>query len=193
MTKKIILLLSIISPFIAYYLYTSLTKLNKKKYPIKILSLISICLFLASLGYLRFSENYSPNLTKPNISLKAFDVLVIQLNSLQRNNIPYNDAGIEQVWKFAHPDNKKITGPLEKFKEMIYSKNYKMLINHENSEITILSENSNTSVFKVFILSNDKKKYSYIWHIQKVEQQGDLMGCWMTTIVSTPEYLGEVI
>ena len=44
---------------------------------------------------------------------------------------------------------------------MIYSKNYEMLINHEESEITILSENSNTSVYKVYILSNDKKKYSY--------------------------------
>ena len=35
--------------------------------------------------------------------------MTIQLNSLQRNNIPFKDAGIEQVWKFAHPDNKKIT------------------------------------------------------------------------------------
>jgi len=193
MTKKIILLLSIAGPFIIYYLYVSLSKLNKKKYPIKILSLISAALIFASLGYLRFNENISPNLTKPNITLKAFDVLTIQLNSLKRNNVPYKDAGIEQVWEFAHPSNKKITGPLEKFKEMIYSKNYKMLIDHENSEITILSENSNTSVYKVYILSNDKKKYSYIWHVEKVQQQGDLMNCWMTTIVSGPDYLGNVI
>jgi hypothetical protein len=193
MIKKIILLLSIVSPFAVYYFYTSIAKLNKKKFPIKTLSLISIALVFVSLGYLRFSENYSPKLTKPNITLKPFDVLVIQLNSLQRNNIPYADAGIEQVWKFAHPENKKITGPLEKFKEMIYSKNYKMLINHENSEITILNENSNTSVYQVYILSSDKKKYSFIWHIKKVNQQGDLLNCWMTTIVSSPEYLGEVI
>ena len=193
MTKKIILLLSIAGPFITYYIYASLVKINKKKYPIKTLSLVTISLIIASLGYLRFSENYSPNLAEPNAALKPFDVLVIQLNSLKRNNIPYNDAGIEQVWKFAHPDKKKITGPLEKFKEMIYSKNYRMLISHENSEITILSENANTSVYKVFILSNDKKRYSYIWHVKKVEREGELMGCWMTTIVSTPEYLGEVI
>jgi len=193
MTKKIILLLSIVSPFISYYFYINLTKLNKKKYPIKTLSLISVALVFASLGYLRFSENYSPNLAKPNINLKPFDVLVIQLNSLQRNNIPYKDAGIEQVWEFSHPDNKKITGPLKKFKEMIYSKNYKMLINHENSEITILSDKSDASVYKVFILSSDKKKYSYIWHVKKVQQEGELMNCWMTTIVSSPEYLGDVI
>jgi hypothetical protein len=194
-TKKIILLLSIVAPFITYYFYVSLAELNKKKYPIKTLSLISISLVFASLGYLRFNDNYSPNLIliKANITLKPFDVLVIQLNSLQRNNIPYKDAGIEQVWEFAHPNNKKTTGPLQIFKKMIYSKSYKMLIEHENNEITILSENANTLIYKVYILSSDKKKYSYIWQLEKVQQQGDLMNCWMTTSVSSPDYLGDVI
>ena len=193
MTKKIILLLSIVGPFIAYFFYTQLARLGKKKYPIKILSIISAILLIVSLGSLRFYDNYSPNLYYPNISLKPFDVIEIQLNSLQKNNIPYNDSGIEQVWKFAHPNNKKITGPLEKFKKMIYSENYKMLLDHESSEITILSENANTSVYEVYILSNDKKKYSFIWQIEKVQKEGDLFNCWMTTSVSGAKYLGEVI
>ena len=133
------------------------------------------------------------DLTKPNISLKPFDVLMIQLNSLQNNNVPYKDAGIEQTWKFAHPDNKKMTGPLEKFKQMIYSKSYEILISHENNEITILYETNNKSVYKVYILSKDKKKYYYIWQIEKVLLDGDLKNCWMTTSVSGPKYLGDVI
>jgi len=193
MTKKVILLLAILGPFIAYFFYTRMWKKGKKKYPIKILSLISITLIIVSLGFLRFYDNYSPDLTKPNVYLKPLDVLVIQLDSLKRNNIPFNDAGIEQVWEFAHPSNKKLTGPLEKFKKMIYSESYKMLIKHENSEITILNENLDKSVYKVFILSSDKKKYSYIWQIEKVETEGNLKNCWMTTSVSGPEYLGEVI
>ena len=193
MTKNIILLLAIAGPFVAYFLYMRFMRFDKKKYPIKILSLISVVLIVASLGSLRLYENYSPSLAKPNIFLKSFDVLTIQLDSLQRNNIPFNDAGIEQVWKFAHPNNKKITGPLEKFKEMMYSKSYQMLIEHENSEITILSEDINKSVYKVYILSNDKKKYSYIWQIEKVLNEGELKNCWMTTSVSGPEFLGEVI
>jgi len=193
MIKKIIILLSIISPFIIYFFYTKLIKINKNKYPLKLLSLASVVLIIASLGSLRFYDNYSPVLTKPNISLKPFDVIAIQLNSLQRNNIPFKDAGIEQVWKFAHPNNKKITGPLEKFKTMIYSESYRMLIEHENSEISILSEDKNRSVYKVYILSSDKKKYSYIWEVQKVQAEGDLKNCWMTTNVSSPEFLGEII
>ena len=193
MTKKIIFLLAIVGPFVAYFLYMRLMRFKKKKYPVKILSLISVILIVASLGSLRFYDNYSPTLTKPNISLKPIDVISIQLNSLQRNNIPFKDAGIEQVWEFAHPNNKRITGPLEKFKKMIYGKSYQMLIKHVNSEITILSEDTNRKVYKIFILSSDKKRYSYIWQIEKVQTEGDLKDCWMTTSVSPPDFLGEVI
>ena len=133
------------------------------------------------------------DLIKPNNNIEPYQVIKIQLTSLQKNNSPSIDNGIEQTWEFAHPNNKKITGPLEKFKKMIYSKNYKILIGHENSEITILNENEDSSVYKVYILSSDKKKYSYIWQIDKVKQEGDLMNCWMTTNVSNPEYLGEII
>ena len=90
-------------------------------------------------------------------------------------------------------NNKKITGPFEKFKKMIYNKSYQMLIEHENSEITILSKDKNKLVYKVYVLSSDNKRYSYIWQIEKVQIEGDLKNCWMTTSVSSPEFLGEVI
>ena len=51
------------------------------------------------------------DLIKPNPGLKPFEVLMIQLNSLKDNDNPYKDAGIEQTWEFAHPNNKAITGP----------------------------------------------------------------------------------
>ena len=143
--------------------------------------------------YFLLTNFSNADLVKPNISLKPFDVLMIQLNSLQNNNVPYKDAGIEQTWEFAHPDNKKMTGPLEKFKQMIYSKSYEILISHENNEIAILNETSNKSVYKVYILSKDKKKYYYIWQIEKVLLDGNLKNCWMTTRVSSPKYLGDII
>ena len=133
------------------------------------------------------------DLIKPKPSLKPLEVLLIQLNSLKNNNLPYKDAGIEQAWEFAHPNNKTITGPLNKFKQMIYSQNYKLLINHENSEIQVLNETNDMSIYKVVILSKEKKKYYYIWQVEKVLFEGDLKDCWMTTNVSIPEYVGELI
>ena len=87
------------------------------------------------------------DLIKPNSNFKPFDVLMIQLNSLKNNNIPYKDAGIEQTWEFAHPINKASTGPLERFKQMIYSESYEILISHENTKAIILKESSDKFVF----------------------------------------------
>ena len=133
------------------------------------------------------------DLIKPNSDLKPFQVLMIQLNSLKNNNNPYKDAGIEQTWEFAHPFNKASTGPLGKFKQMIYSDNYKILISHKNSKTIILKEAPNKFVYKVYVLSKDKKKYYYIWQIEKVKQEGKFKNCWMTTGVSDPIFVAEII
>ena len=140
-----------------------------------------------------FTNISNADLIKPNSNLDPFEVLMIQLNSLKNNNKPYKDAGIEQTWEFAHPSNKKITGPLDKFKKMIYSESYKILISHENTEIKILKETKDISVFKVIVLTKNKEKYYYIWQVEKVLLEGNYKNCWMTTSVSNPKYIGEVI
>ena len=152
----------------------------------KILFKIIILFFL-------FKSISYADLIKPNSNLKPFEVLMIQLNSLKNNNIPYKDAGIEQTWEFAHPINKAATGPLERFKKMIYSDGYKILISHENNKPIILKETPSKLIYKVYVLSKDKKKYYYIWQIEKVEREGRFKDCWMTTRVSDPIYLGETI
>ena len=61
MIKKIIILLAIVGPFGLYYLYTWLLKLEKKKIPIAKLTMVSVILILAALGYLRITGGYDPN------------------------------------------------------------------------------------------------------------------------------------
>ena len=140
-----------------------------------------------------FTNISNADLIKPNSELKPFDVLMIQLNSLKNNNNPYKDAGIEQTWEFAHPINKLSTGPLNRFKQMIYSDSYKILISHENNKTITLKETPNKFIYKVYVLSKDKKKYYYIWQIEKVKQEGKFKDCWMTTGVSDPIFVGEMI
>ena len=150
-------------------------------------------LFKFTILFFIFTNSSFADLIKPNSNLKPFDVLMIQLNSLKNNNTPYKDAGIEQTWEFAHPINKAATGPLERFKKMIYSDTYRILISHENNKTTILKESTNKFVYKVYVQSNEKKKYYYIWQIEKVKQEGKFKNCWMTSGVSEPVYLGETI
>ena len=139
------------------------------------------------------SFNINAEMIKPDPTISAKEVISIQLKALQINNLPFEDAGIEQTWEFAHPNNKAITGPLNKFKQMIYGQNYKILISHENSEVTILKETKDMLVYKVIVLTRDKKKYHYVWRVEKILFEGKLKNCWMTTSVSSPKYLGEVI
>ena len=152
----------------------------------KILFKIILSLFL-------FTEISYADLIKPNSNLNPFDVLTIQLNSLKNNNNPYKDAGIEQTWEFAHPFNKATTGPLKRFKQMIYSDSYKILISHKNTKTKILKEDPNKFVYKVYVLSKDKKKYYYIWQIEKVKLEGKFKNCWMTTGVSDPTFVADII
>lgn len=151
-------------------------------------------LFIKVFFLIVLSINYAnAELLKPNKLISPSKVLSIQLNSLKNNNYPYVDAGIEQAWIFAHPNNKKNTGPLKNFKKMIYSPNYEMLIDHKSAKINIINKNVNTIIYEVYILSKNKKKYLYIWKIQKVLTEGILKNCWMTTAVSSPQFLGDVI
>ena len=77
-------------------------------------------------------------LLNPSSNIAPSEVVKIQLTGLQKNDLDYKDSGIEQTWKFAHPNNKKVTGPLNNFKRMIKGNAYQMMINHLSHTITEL-------------------------------------------------------
>ena len=58
-------------------------------------------------------------MVKPSKNLNLYDVVKIQLEALKNND--KNDNGIKQTWLFAHPDNKKFTGPYERFRVCLWS------------------------------------------------------------------------
>ena len=88
------------------------------------------------------------DLLKPNSDIKPDRVIEIQLSGLQNNDLIYKDSGIEQTWNFAHPNNKKVTGPLDKFKRMIKGDSYQMMINHLSHTITKLGSGENWAQFE---------------------------------------------
>ena len=67
--------------------------------------------------------NNNKGLIKPSPNLTAYQVLNIQLQSLKNNKKLRNNLGIIQTYEFAHPENKKLTGPLfhDLCSEMIFS------------------------------------------------------------------------
>tara|TARA_B100001778_G_C18283993_1_gene492259 strand:- start:45 stop:518 length:474 start_codon:yes stop_codon:yes gene_type:complete len=130
---------------------------------------------------------------KPNSNIKPSEVVKIQLLGLQKNNDVYEDSGIEQTWNFAHPNNKKATGPLDKFKTMIKSNNYQMMINHISHTITQIRGGDNWVQFEVIILDKNKIYHKFNWQVEKYKEDGPLKDCWLTTMVSSPVSLGSSI
>ena len=132
-------------------------------------------------------------LLKPNSQINPSEVVKIQLKSLQKNNDGFEDSGIEQTWNFAHPNNKKATGPLERFKRMIKGDSYQMMINHLSHTITKLGSGENWAQFEVILLDKDKIYHKFNWQVEKYETDGPLKDCWLTTMVSSPIPLGSSI
>ena len=132
-------------------------------------------------------------LLKPNSGIQPLEVVKIQLLGLQKNNDKFEDSGIEQTWNFAHPNNKRVTGPLEKFKKMIKGNNYQMMINHLSHTITQVRGGDGWAQFEVIILDKEKIYHKFSWQVEKYTEDGPLKDCWLTTMVSSPEPLGSSI
>ena len=130
---------------------------------------------------------------KPSSNIKPSEVVKIQLNGLQKNDLDFKDSGIEQTWNFAHPNNKKVTGPLPNFKRMIKGDSYQMMLDHLSHTITELGSSDNWAQFEVIILDKDKIYHKFNWQVEKYLLDGLLKDCWLTTMVSNPIPLGSSI
>ena len=137
-----------------------------------------------------FSE---ADLLNPDKNIKPKDVVKIQLTGLQQNDLNYQDSGIEQTWNFAHPNNKKVTGPLNNFKRMLKGNSYQMMIDHLSHTITELRSNDKLAQFEVIILDKNKIYHKFNWQVEKYILEGELKDCWLTTMVSNPIPLGSSI
>jgi hypothetical protein len=129
----------------------------------------------------------------PNNSILPAEVVKIQLVALMNNDKKFEDSGIEQTWNFAHPNNKRNTGPLPNFKMMIKGNSYQMLLNHIGHTISELGSSDNWAQFEVVILDKDKIYHKFNWQVEKFTLEGPLQGCWLTTVVSNPIPLGSSI
>tara|TARA_B100000963_G_scaffold357678_1_gene380453 strand:+ start:8031 stop:8486 length:456 start_codon:yes stop_codon:yes gene_type:complete len=137
-----------------------------------------------------FSSQLKAELIKPNQKLEPYDVLKIQLEALKNND--EKDFGIRQTWLFAHPDNKKVTGPFARFRIMIYGQQYRHLINHSSHKIKLITNSPNTYVYRVEILSDNKQLFYYEWHVQRGKDT-NCESCWFTSAVSQPIDQGNTI
>tara|TARA_B100000287_G_C20279451_1_gene641405 strand:+ start:107 stop:562 length:456 start_codon:yes stop_codon:yes gene_type:complete len=137
-----------------------------------------------------FASVANAEMINPNQKLLPYDVIKIQLEALKNND--KEDNGIKQTWLFAHPKNKMITGPYERFRIMIYGQQYRSLLNHDSHKINLIINTNIKYIFKVEILNKDKNLLFYEWHVEKGSEK-NCNNCWFTSVVSAPIDQGNTI
>ena len=120
-----------------------------------------LIIFALTIGFIGLKLK-SKNLILPNSKLTAYQVLILQLQSLKNNSKLGNDRGIEQVYIFAHPENKKITGPIKKFKKMIKSDPYSIFLDHNDNKIELAHKDQFHEVYFVKVTKNKRSKI-FLW------------------------------
>ena len=110
-----------------------------------------------------------------------------------KNDTPSKDHGIIQTWFFAHPNNQRVTGPIERFKNMIKTDSYSMLLNHKEHKVDQIYLTKEVAMYEVTIMDEEKKYYKFQWKVEKYKSSGPLKDCWLTTSVSQPLNMGSSI
>ena len=140
--------------------------LNKIKFFENIIFVILISLLLTNFA--------KADLIKPNSGIEPIQVVKIQLRGLKNNDQLYKDGGIEQTWEFAHPKNRKFTGPLTKFKSMIKGDDFSMLLNHKEHKVKEVFLSDDVATFEVIVLNSDKEYFKFKWQVEKFKKDGTL-------------------
>ena len=148
-------------------------------------------LLILTLSLFVINNNKALSNVLPNDIFSAIEVVELQMTSLQTNS-KINNAGIYQCWLFAHPENKKYTGPFSNFKRMIANTSYKILLNSIKFKTQLISKSDKVIKYSVVIDAFDNKRYQLEWVLEKVKLNKDCKNCWMTTVVTQPQFIGQL-
>ena len=138
--------------------------------------------------------NASQALT-PTPSLTPIDVVRIQVDALRQNSP--SDEGIILTYQFASPRNKRVTGPLQRFVDMVRSAPYDRLINHQSVRYGPTAITADKAYQPVIVTDGAGQEAGYIWALSR-QVNGVFKDCWMTDAVyprerSAPYRLAELM
>ena len=101
------------------------------------------------------------------------------------------EKAVDTIWGFAHEDNKEITGPKERFYQMLISEPYDSIIDLKEYSYEVTYENETNIHYEVKVLAKTNNYFVITWVFQKT--LCDEMPCWRTIGVSQPEYFDSGI
>jgi hypothetical protein len=119
---------------------------------------------------------------QPSPDLSPEEVVRLQVEALQHNDEPHPDAGIEAAFRFASPENKRATGPLDRFTEMVKGPVYGAMLGFERAEYGEMRVEGDQAAQRITLVQPDGQRVSYVFGLSK-QSGGEYDGCWMTDSV----------
>lgn len=122
------------------------------------------------------------DLDTPSEKYGAEEVVELQVEALQDNDNPREDAGIETAYNFASPRNRSNTGPIRSFKRMVKNPLYSDMIDHDKASYIPMEKDGEVAKQEVVLIQEDGNETKYEF-VVSVQSDGDFEGCWMTDSV----------
>jgi|GEM_PF-211316 len=136
-------------------------------------------------------------LASPDPELQPKTVVAIQMEALGKNARWGGDQGIGVAFRFASPSNRRVTGPLERFIQLVANPAYSVMLDHEGVEVgdARLSESGTVAQVPVLVKGEGNERVGFMFSLSlqnstQSEQSGDnenVCKCWMTDSVSRIE------
>jgi hypothetical protein len=127
------------------------------------------------------AERFSSAAT-PDPSLSPEEVVHIQMRALQHNGT--DDSGIRTTYRFASPANKQVTGPYERFAQMIKAAPYRAMLNAASLAFDDIRVEETQAVQKVRVVTSDGQENTYVFVVRR-QDRPPYQDCWMTDAVFT--------
>ena len=134
----------------------------------------------------------SQTVDEPPKSLNSEEVLNLIFDSYKNfTNNP--EKAVDTIWGFAHEDNKEITGPKERFYQMLVSAPYDSIIDLKEYSYEVVFENDTNIHYEVKVLAKDNNYFVITWVFVFDECELNSGMCWQTIGVSSPMYFDSGI
>jgi len=121
-----------------------------------------------------------PRAPAPSPELDPSEVVRIQVEALRSNS--HLNEGIELTYRFASPGNRRFTGPLDRFIEMVRSAPYDRLLNHRSARYSPMAISGDEAHQTVTVTDSEGEEITYHWVLSR-QSEGEFKDCWMTSAV----------
>ena len=129
---------------------------------------------------------------EPPQSLNSEEVLNLIFDSYKNfTNNP--EKAVDTIWGFAHENNKEITGPKERFSQMLVSEPYDSIIDLREYSYEVTYEDETNVHYEVKVLAKNNNYFIITWVFEKTDCPELKKQCWLTIAVTAPSYFDSGI